>query len=257
MSAQKQKTIEDAKTILKRFATKERAVNNARFFKTGPGEYGEGDLFMGVTVPQTRKISKLFTHLSLIEIKKILQSPYHEERLLALLVLIEKYQLATLEIEKAQIVKFYLSQTHRINNWDLVDVTAYKIIGEYCLNYKKMDVMDKLIKSKIHWERRMGMVSTLAFIRANKLEIVFKYSQLRAQDQEDLMHKACGWMLREAGKKNSEQLRAYIKTYGPQMNRTTLRYAIERFPKKERDFILLSTRSPKKRIAEKKSLIKK
>lgn len=197
-----------------------------RFFKTGKGEYGEGDRFMGVSVPQVRLISKRNRDISLDEVEQLLASPWHEARQCALFILTLQYQRAKAE-ERKTIVDFYLSHTDRINNWDLVDVSAHYILGDYLLSHSR-EILYRLAESPSLWENRIAMVSTYAFIRKGELDDTYTLATRMMHYPHDLMHKAIGWMLREAGKKDVERLTRYVKQYAGQMPRTMLRYAIEK-----------------------------
>jgi len=214
-----------------------RAKNLMWFFKTGKGEYGEGDKFLGITVPEARKIAIKYSDLRLSEIQKLLKNKYHEARLVAILILVHKSKLAD---KKTQSItyKFYLKNTKYINNWDLVDLSTGYVVGNYLFD-KDKKILLKLAKSKNLWERRIAIVSTLAFIVKGEDQWTFKIVKMLLNDQEDLIHKACGWMLREVGKRVSEaKLRAFLDVYGPKMPRTMLRYAIERLPEKIRLYYL-------------------
>ncbi len=211
---------------IKSKANPEKARILQGFFKTGKGDYGEGDVFLGLSVPESRKIAKDFIRLPFGQIKKHLQSKIHEERLIALLILVEKYNH---EKEKQKIVDFYLKSTKSINNWDLVDLTADKILGNYLLD-KEKSILYYLSKSKNLWERRISIVSTFAFIKNNQFQDTLKISKLLMKDKHDLIHKATGWMLREIGKRNQKVLENFLKQNYEQIPRTTLRYSIERFP---------------------------
>ena len=202
-----------------------------RFFKTGPGEYGEGDRFLGITVPFIRKISHKFSDLSLLEVEKILKSKIHEERLIALLILVHRFKKNPDEQKK--IYDFYLKNTKCVNNWDLVDLSSHHIIGEYLLD-KPKDILFELARSENLWERRIAMISTFSFIRDRKLDTSLKIAELLVKDKEDLIQKALGWMLREIGKKDLAIEENFLKKYYKQMGRTALRYAIERFPEQKR-----------------------
>lgn len=197
-----------------------------RFFKTGKGEYGEGDRFMGVSVPQVRLISKRNRDISLDEVEQLLASPWHEARQCALFILTLQYQRAKAE-ERKTIVDFYLSHTDRINNWDLVDVSAHYILGDYLLSHSR-EILYQLAESPSLWENRIAMVSTYAFIRKGELDDTYALATRMMHHPHDLMHKAIGWMLREAGKKDVERLTRYVKQHAGQMPRTMLRYAIEK-----------------------------
>ena len=205
----------------------------AGFFKTGKGQYGEGDKFLGITVPQTRTVAKKYWQLPLAEVLQLLQSAFHEERLAALLIMILQYQKGD-EKQKKEIFQAYLENTQWINNWDLVDLTADRIVGAY-LDDKTKDLLFKLAQSKLLWERRIAMLATFYEIKKGKSEIALAVAEKLLGDREDLMHKAVGWMLREVGKRCSQKeeekfLQKYIKV----MPRTTLRYAIERFEEGKR-----------------------
>ncbi|HPT29627.1 MAG TPA: DNA alkylation repair protein [bacterium] len=213
---------------MKRLQNPGQAQNLLRFFKTGLGQYGAGDMFWGIMVPQTRILAKKYQELSLEEVLKILQNKIHECRLAALLILVEKYQRAD-EKEKAAIVKMYLQNIKWINNWDLVDLSAPKIVGAYYLSRSRQK-LDKLAGSKNLWERRIAVLASFPLIKQGRLIEVFKLADRFLADPHDLMHKAVGWMLREAGKANQSELEKFLWPRRLQMSRTTLRYAIERFP---------------------------
>lgn len=224
--------ITEIKNALRRHADQDAAVLK-RFFKSGPGEYAEGDQFLGVRVPQTRLIAKRFFHLPFSNIETLLRSPWHEERLLALIILVEQYRVGT-DREREKVFKFYLSHTRFINNWDLVDVSAPQIVGQH-LEKRSRAILEKLARSKNLWERRIAIVSTYWFIAKGDCSTTFKVSKILMSDRHDLIHKAVGWMLREVGKKCGEKiLEAFLREHLDQLPRTTLRYAIERFSKKKR-----------------------
>lgn len=224
-------TLTDVRSLIKLHAKADRALVSQRFFKTGVGEYGEGDVFAGLTVPEMRKIALRHVSLSLADIKKLLESEIHEERFIALEILVAKYAKAD-TTEKKKLFEFYLSMTHRINNWDLVDTSAHYIAGEYLdTDTSELHV---LARSDNLWERRIAIVATYAYIKRNSFETTFEIVDLLMQDKQDLIHKACGWMLREVGKRDGRALRKYLKTRYKKMPRTMLRYTIERFPEKER-----------------------
>ncbi len=225
---------------LKKHAHADKAAFFPRFFKTGKGEYGEGDQFIGVTVPEMRSVAKEFAHLTLEEIAEALNSPIHEERLTALLILVKKYEKATEEKTRKKIVDFYFAHVHRVNNWDLVDLTAPKIVGDYFIEKEKKKLYDFAASPNL-WKRRIAIVATYAFIRKGKLEDTFRLSELLLNDKQDLMHKACGWMLREAGKKDVKALETFLKKHHSHMPRTMLRYAIEKFPEVQRKAYLKGT----------------
>lgn len=213
---------------LKKYANKDKAAFLPSFFKTGKGQYGEGDKFIGVTVPDQRKVAKQFFTLSFTEIQKLLKSNIHEHRLTALIILVEQYKRGDVKIRK-KIFKFYLANTLRVNNWDLVDCSCRDIIGEH-LQKQDRKLLYTLARSKNLWERRIAIVSTWAFIRQNDLKDTFQISKMLLHDSHDLIHKATGWMLREAGKRDTRVLQAFLRDYASRMPRTMLRYAIEKFP---------------------------
>ena len=206
-----------------------------RFFKTGKGQYGEGDVFLGLMVPKQRIIVKQFTNLELKDIKILLASKIHEYRLIALLILVDKYEQAKALPLKKQIYKFYLGQSKNINNWDLVDLSAKKIVGRYLFETRESrKILYRLAGSANLWERRIAVLSTFYFIGQNEFSDALKISKLLLKDTHDLMHKAVGWMLREVGKKDIKILEQFLKLNYKKMPRTALRYAIERFPEKIR-----------------------
>lgn len=228
------------KEHIKNSASAERARVSQRFFKTGKGEYGEGDVFVGLTVPQCREIAKKFAHLSLEEIRGHLASELHEERMIALLILVEKYN--NEKDSRNIIFNFYLDNMSRINNWNLVDLSADKIVGKFLFEQNKDGkILTSLTKSNVLWERRIAIVSTLYFIRKNKFDLTFEVCELLMKDKHDLIHKACGWMLREVGKKDEKVLKVFLKKHYMDMPRTMLRYAIERFSQDERKRYLEGT----------------
>jgi len=217
---------------LKKAGSKKDAEILQWFFKTGKGEYGEGDKFFGIRVPKIREIAKKYKKLTPEEINKALKSKYHEERLCALLILVEKYSKAG-EGEKEEIVKFYLANTKYINNWDLVDLTAPKILGKHLLN-RNRKILTKLSRSENLWERRISILSTFEFIRNKDFSDTLKISKKLLKDEQDLIHKAVGWMLREIGKRDLKTEEEFLKKHYNKMPRTMLRYAIEKFPEKKR-----------------------
>ncbi len=221
--------------------SKEKAKVSQRFFKTGPGEYAEGDKFIGVQVPDTRIIARRHANLPEKEILDLLHSPIHEERLLALLILIAQFEKAG-DKRRNKIYRIYLKNTTRINNWDLVDLSAPQIVGAF-LRGKDKKPLYKLAKSQIIWERRIAIISTFEFIKNQEFEEVLKISEMLLKDREDLIHKAVGWMLREAGKRDQRTEEQFLKKHAQQMPRTMLRYAIEKFPEKKRRYYLSIPRS--------------
>ena len=207
-----------------------------RFFKTGKGEYGEGDKFMGVTVPNVRAVAKLHKDITHDEIKTLLMSEWHEVRLCALLIMVEKCRKAD-DNERQKLFNLYLSQTRHINNWDLVDLSAWRIVGVYLLD-KSREILYKLAQSSLLWDNRIAIVSTFAFIREGQLEDTYALCDIMMQHPHDLMHKACGWMLREAGKRNPQRLYDYVALHRHEMPRIMLRYAIEKFSPEERKALM-------------------
>lgn len=214
----------------------EKAKLFARFFKTGRGEYGEGDLFIGLTVPQQRIIAKKYIDTSLEELQPLIKSKYHEHRMVALIIMMIKYKKSDQKLKK-EIFDFYLKNTRYINNWDLIDLSSCHIIGNYLLD-KKRDVLYNLANSESLWEKRIAIISTLAFIKNNQFEDTLKISEILLHDKHDLIHKAVGWMLREIGKRDQEIEEKFLKKYHKIMPRTMLRYAIEKFDVKKRGFYL-------------------
>ncbi len=221
--------INKLKKELRQKSNPEKAQLLQRFFKTGKGQYGKGDVFLGVMVPETRAIAKRYSEMSLKEVKKLLEGKIHEERLAGLLILVNKYQKG----DKENIFNFYLKNSHRINNWDLVDVTSHKIVGDF-LSDKPRDILHALAESENLWERRISIVSTFAFINKNDFKDSIKLAEKLLHDEHDLMHKAVGWMLREIGKKDVKELEKFLKKHYKNMPRTMLRYSIEKFPEKTR-----------------------
>lgn len=207
----------------------EKKIILPRFFKTGKGQYGEGDLFLGVTVPNIREVAKEFNDADIDVIEKLIHSPWHEMRMCALLILINQ---SKKEVSK-DIFDFYMSQTKFINNWDLVDLSAPQIVGKYLL-HKDRDILYKLTESDLLWDNRIAIVSTLTFIRNKDLDDTYKLSLKMMHHKHDLMHKAIGWMLREAGKRDDKRLYNFVKENKNIMPRTMLRYSIEKFDKEIR-----------------------
>ncbi len=202
------------------------AVFLQRFFKTGPGQYGEGDIFLGIRVPVTREVAAQYRTMNLTELEKLLESPIHEHRLAAAIIMSEQFKRADAANKKA-LYNLYLRRTDRINNWDLVDTSCLVIVGGYLLD-KPRDVLYKLARSKDIWERRIAMVSTARFISQGQLQDTFAIAELLLTDTHDLIHKAVGWMLREAGKKDEAALKAFLDKHAGTMPRTALRYSLER-----------------------------
>lgn len=225
-------TLTALKKALHSYYDEERSEHSKRFFKTGPGEYGEGDQFIGMSTPEVQKVAKEYISLPLSELEKLLHSKVHEERTVSLLIMTERFRKKD-SAEKKEIFELYLRNTSWINNWDLVDITAPTIVGEFLLdknNDKNRNLLYKLARSVSLWERRISIVSTLTFIRNGQFEDTLKISEMLLHDDHDLIHKATGWMLREVGKRDQETEESFLRKYHKIMPRTMLRYAIERFP---------------------------
>jgi 3-methyladenine DNA glycosylase AlkD len=230
---------------LKAAGNPSRAHHSQSFFKTGPGEYGEGDVFLGLTVPAVRKIAGKHQDLELSEIAKLMDSHLHESRLCGLVILTNQYKKLKTEKEKKVAFDFYMKQLKlgNINNWDLVDVSA-PTVGEYLMiQDDAFTFLKKLTNSKSLWERRVSIIFTFAFIRQGQVALTFDVAELLLEDDQDLIHKAVGWMLREAGKRDVMLLRKFLSENANIMPRTMLRYAIEKLPKKERKKWLLDSKS--------------
>lgn len=212
------------------------ATNLARFFKTGKGQYGEGDKFLGLKVPQIRYIvGQFYKTTTLPTILELLHSEYHEERLCALLLLVKLYNKAETPLERETYYKTYLANTTYINNWDLVDLSAPNIIGNYLFKYSKQaDILLKLAKSDLIWDRRIAILSSFYYIRENSFDLSFEIIEILIADKHDLIHKAIGWMLREIGKRNKEILVQFLEHNKLRLPRTALRYAIEHFTPEEK-----------------------
>jgi 3-methyladenine DNA glycosylase AlkD len=229
---------------LKGYGKKGRVRDLSRFFKTAPGEYGEGDLFFGGTVPQTRSVAKKFKNLDFDELTKLFNSPFHEARLCAAIILNLQFKEAKTSVQRKKIFDFYLKQVRaeRINHWDIVDVSA-PWMGVYLLEVDDpMPLLIKFSKSKSMWQRRVSIILTFALIRAGDLEPTLIISQALLNDKEDLIHKAVGWMLRELGKKDVMLLRGFLANHSHEMPRTMLRYAIEKLPESERKKWLIESK---------------
>ncbi len=228
---------------LKKLSSPAKARASAWFFKTGPGQYGHGDVFIGVTVPEQRLVARRYRGLPLAEVKKLIMSPIHEHRLTGLIILTEDFARADTRT-RAQIARWYLAHTRRVNNWDLVDTSAPRIIGTYLRdNDSKIDrnILYKLAMSENIWERRIAIVSTLAFIVENDFVDALKIAEMLLDDTHDLIHKAVGWMLREVGKRSERTLTQFLDTHAAHMPRTSLRYAIERLsPAKKKRYMSVS-----------------
>jgi 3-methyladenine DNA glycosylase AlkD len=219
---------------LKSMADPDKAAILQRYFKTGLGQYGEGDIFIGVTVPQSRKIAKKFSQLQLVEVKTLLYSRIHEERLVALLILVWRYSRAlSSREEKEEIMKFYLDNIKQVNNWDLVDLSAPNILGAHLIDRDRR-LLYRLARSENVWERRIAILATYHFIRNGDFSDTLKIAEILLQDRRDLIHKAAGWMLREVGKRDVASEEAFLEKHLRVMPRTMLRYAIERLPESKR-----------------------
>ena len=224
--------ISEIKKELRKEADKNKAKILAGYFKTGKGEYGEGDVFLGIVVPEQRKIAKKFSNLPLSEIQKLLNSKIHEHRFTALEILVMQFAKSN-EKDRKNILNFYLKNKKYVINWDLVDTSAPYLLGEYLVD-KPKEVLYKLAKSKNLWERRIAIVSTFYFISKGDVSETFKIAKVLLHDRGDLIHKAVGWALREAGKKNERKLVKFLEENGSKMPRTMFRYAIEKFSLTER-----------------------
>lgn len=224
--------LRDIIKVLSLVSSKEKAQNTARFFKTAPGQYGAGDVFIGVTVPEQRKIARQFADLPLSDIKELLESKIHEHRFTALEILDMQFARASHDSSRHDIVKFYLKNLHRVNNWDLVDTSAPYILGAWLVdkNAKHRKVLYKLVRSKNIWERRVAIVSTWMLIRNGQYTDTLAIAEILLRDSHDLIHKATGWMLREVGKRDEATLIKFLDKHASEMPRTALRYAIEKFP---------------------------
>ncbi len=228
-------TSAQVKKELTKYANSEKVKFLSRFFKTGKGEYGEGDKFIGIKVPDQRIVAKQFQDISLKEVEKLLNSKIHEHRLTGLLILVLQYQ----KIEnKKEIVNFYLAHTDRVNNWDLVDSTAHKILGAWLLNKKDRKILYKLAESKNLWEQRISVVATWTLINNKQFNDICKIAKKLLHHKHDLMHKAIGWMLREMGKQDINQLLWFLNECAHKMPRTMLRYSIEKLSQKDRKYYM-------------------
>lgn len=227
---------QNVRNDLKSIANLERVNILQSFFKTQKGEYGEGDIFIGIYVPGIRKIAKKYSKLYIEDIKELLYSKIHEERLCALFILVDQFEIGS-EEEKKKIFNFYIKNVRQANNWDLVDLSAPKIVGAYLLN-KPKSILYRFVHSKNLWERRVSVISTFTFIKVGDLKDVFKISKILLKDEHDLIKKAVGWMLREAGKRKISKLEDFLIKNYKNISRTTLRYAIEKFPEQKRQIWL-------------------
>ncbi|MBI5046240.1 DNA alkylation repair protein [Candidatus Micrarchaeota archaeon] len=227
---------------LEKLKNPQRAKISQRFFKTGKGEYGEGDIFIGLTVPQTRIIAKKYKKMELDGIQELIDSKIHEHRLLGLLILVDKYQKENgNKLSQSRLYDFYMKNSKKVNNWDLVDLSAHYIVGHYLDDEKDKTIIYKFARSENLWERRIAIISTFYQIRNKKYEEMLKVSEMLLNDQHDLIHKAVGWMLREVGKRDQKVEENFLKKHYKKMPRTMLRYAIERFEEGKRRAYLNGT----------------
>jgi 3-methyladenine DNA glycosylase AlkD len=229
---------------LKLHASPTKAFEMHRFFKTGLGQYGHGDVFLGITVPQTRLIARTYSDLSFTEIEKLTKSDFHEARLCGLVILCNQFKKSKDLAQQKKAFDFYMQQVYedRVNNWDLVDVSA-PTIGQYLVTANNpMLLLRKLSKSQSLWERRVSMILTFAFLRAGELEPTYEIAERLLTDEHDLIHKAVGWMLREMGKRDPGLLRAFLQEHSSKMPRTALRYSIEKLSERERKKWLLESK---------------
>jgi len=208
------------------------ALSSQRFFKTGPGQYGAGDRFLGIRVPQMRKLVRQFQDASLATVTTLLESAWHEDRLFALMLLVRQYELGDTAM-RARIAKLYLARRRRVNNWDLVDSSAHLILGPH-LQHGDRRLLDRFARSRNLWERRIAMLTTLCYIRQRDHDDALRIARLLLNDGEDLIHKAVGWMLREVGNRDPGVERGFLDAHAARMPRTMLRYAIEKFPARVR-----------------------
>ncbi|WP_029296194.1 DNA alkylation repair protein [Chryseobacterium hispalense] len=221
--------VNEIKEALAVLCVPEKAEFFPKFFKTGKGEYGEGDLFLGVTVPDQRSVAKeYYSQISFTDLSALLSSEYHEHRLTALLMLVLQFEKTKDENVKSEIIAFYLDHLKYINNWDLVDSSCYKILGRYCFEYQKEEILIRLSSSEEMWHKRIAVVGTMHYIKKGFFNLTKEFVTQNLNHTHDLMHKANGWMLREIGQKNKQELILYLNIYYKQMPRTCLRYAIEK-----------------------------
>ncbi len=216
----------------------EKAKIYLRFFKTGPGHYGEGDQFLGLTVPEQRKIALKYKDIQVKELKPLIRSPIHEHRLTALLILTYKYKKADEDLRK-EIYNFYLENYDCVNNWDLVDLTAPNIVGEYLLTRpSRRKILYELAKSTNLWKKRIAIIATFTFIRNDDFQDTINIAEILLKDDHDLIHKAVGWMLREMGKRNEKVLLKFLDKHHKEMPRTMLRYSLEKLTQEQREFYM-------------------
>lgn len=226
---------------IKKLQSKSRTATLQKFFKTGPGEYAEGDIFLGLTVGQSRGIAKLFKNLPLKDLAPLIKSKIHEERLIALVILCERFPKA-IDADQTKIFNFLIKYRKGINNWDLVDTVAPSVFGPYLFD-RDRKILFKYAQSKDLWERRIAIMSTFYFLRQNDFTDTLKIAEILLHDEHDLIHKAVGWMLREVGKRDVKTEKKFLNRYATQMPRTMLRYAIEKFSEKDRKAYLAKKRT--------------
>jgi 3-methyladenine DNA glycosylase AlkD len=229
-------TLTEIRIELRRLASKRAAAQSQRFFKTGPGEYGSRDVFIGIRVPQLRSVAKRCERLALKDVGRLLRSRIHEERLLALFVLVDRFAHGT-AAQRKLIYEMYLRNTRYVNNWDLVDSSAQHIVGAYLLARKRTPIY-RLARSSNLWQRRIAIMSTFHYIKRNEFSDTIKIARILCADQEDLIHKAVGWMLREIGKRDLRTQERFLLRHYKSMPRTMLRYALEQFPQRKRQAYL-------------------
>ncbi|PIT87674.1 MAG: DNA alkylation repair protein [Candidatus Magasanikbacteria bacterium CG10_big_fil_rev_8_21_14_0_10_40_10] len=231
--------IHQVQSDLKKLSDSSRIVGAQRFFKTGKGQYGEGDKFIGVIVPNQRKIAAKYADLSSADLQKLLNSNIHEYRLTAIFILVNQYQQAKRDmVRRKKLVGFYLKNTKNINNWDLVDSSAQHILGDYLRDKTDRKILYRLAKSKNLWEKRISIIATLALIRLNQFDDTVALAEILLKDNHDLTHKAVGWMLREVGNRDQARLKKFLNQHIRQMPRVMLRYAIEKLAEKTRKYYL-------------------
>lgn len=228
----KRPTLTSLRCRMGELADPEVATASQWFFKTGPGEYGEGDRFIGIRVPMLRKLAREHRDLPRRDVLKLLHSPIHEQRAVALLILVAQYERGD-KATRQEIYELYLGNLQQVNNWDLVDCSAHKIVGEH-LALRSKRPLHRLARSRVLWERRVAIIATLTYIRVGAFDETFTIAEMLLDDQEDLIHKAVGWMLREVANRDRAAAEAFLRPRYKTMPRTMLRYAIERFPERRR-----------------------
>lgn len=237
-------TAKNVEKKMRSLSSRQKAQHAQRFFKTGKGQYGEGDLFLGITVPTLRKLAKEFKEISLSENRKLLRSKWHEIRLIALIIWVNQYQKAD-QLKQKEIFQLFMKNKKWINNWDLVDLSTPHITGHWLYETKNKKILFQLAKSKNLWDRRIAVISTFYHIRQNQFSEITQLCALLINDTEDLMHKACGWMLREMGKRNKSVLVSFLEKNAVKMPRTMLRYSIEKMSVQEKQKFMNMKRDSK------------